>query len=214
MQFTKRDGEIIKFLARHKFATVEQIANYMKMGIKVTYRRLNKLKKNKYLRYEQIFAGKPGIYRPTLKGIMAADVDIKPAKVVLGTYWHDLQVVNLALMFYSQGYVVETEREIMSKQNKGIGQTGKQERIPDLVVTKNEKSTIAVELELAKKSPGRLNVILNYYARQRRYEEVWFYCQKESVMKTINDYSRKAEHIKVFKCNGGENSVSDARTAG
>lgn len=90
-----------------------------------------------------------------------------------------------------------TEKEILSETKKEIGQTGRQERVPDIVISKNGEK-IAIELEIAPKSPARLKAIINHYARQRKYDQVWFYRQKQSVRQKIEEYARKADHIKVF----------------
>jgi hypothetical protein len=202
MQFTDRDKVIITFIARHKFATVKQVSRYMEMGIKAAYRRLRKLSENYYLKYERIFHKKPGVYLITKKGIEASRCGVGTQNIALGTYRHDLQVTDLAVTFYQQGYEVITEKEILTNRKKTIGQTGRQERLPDLVISKNEEK-IAIELEIAPKSSTRLKKIINYYARQRRYDQVWFYCQKDSVRQRIEELARKIKHIKVFSYEKG-----------
>jgi hypothetical protein len=197
MQFTDRDKIIITFIARHKFATVKQVSQYMDMGIKAAYRRLRKLSENCYLQYKRIFLGKPGVYLATRKGIDAAGCEVGQSNIAMATYSHDIQTTEMALKFYEQGYKVITEKEILSETKKEIGQTGRQERVPDIVISKNGKKT-AIELEIAPKSPARLRAIINHYARQRKYDQVWFYCQKQSVRQKIEEYAKKAEHIKVF----------------
>lgn len=212
MQFTKRDSVIIIFLARHKFATTKQICKYTKMSEKSGYRRLKKLTESGYLSHKRIFIQQPGVYFPTQAGLDAAGCSISPRReIALGTYFHDLEVVNIALKFYTQGYEIETEKELIAKQNRGIGQIGKKERVPDLVLRKNNEK-IAIEYEKAIKSPGRMKTILNYYARQRHFEEVWFYCEKDVVFKRVEEYSRKAGHIKVFKYEGGLKSDAAANS--
>lgn len=212
MQFTKRDSVIIIFLARHKFATAKQISEYTKMSNKAGYRRLKKLTESGYLFHRRIFVQEPGIYYPMQSGLDAAGCGISPLRgIALGTYHHDLQLVDLALIFYAQSYEVETEKMFKAKQNRGIGQIGKKERVPDLVIFKNGEK-IAIELEKAAKSPGRMKTIINYYARQRHYKEVWFYCEKDSVLKGIEDYSRKIDHIKAFKYKGGLKSDAGANS--
>lgn len=197
MQFTDRDKAIITFIARHKFATVKQVSQYMEMGIKATYRRLRKLSEYYYLKYERIFHKKPGVYLITRKGIEAANCKIGVQNIALGTYYHDLQVTDLAATFYRQGYKIITEKEILTNRKKTIGKVGRQERLPDLVIIKNEEK-IAIELEIAPKSSTRLKKIINYYARQRKYDQVWFYCQKESVRQRIEKLAKFIEHIKVY----------------
>ena len=134
----------------------------------------------------------------TRKGIESAGCEVgTQTNIALATYLHDLQVTDLAVDFYQQGYEVATEKEILASRKKTIGQTGRQERLADLVISQNGEKT-AVELEIAPKSPARLKKIINYYARQRKYDQVWFYCQKQSVQRKIEEYARKADHIKVF----------------
>lgn len=212
MQFTKRDSVIIIFLARHKFATATQIAKYVSMSDKSAYRRLKKLVESGYLTNRRIFIQQPGVYLPTASGIDAAGCGIRPRReIALGTYFHDLEVVNIALKFYAKGYEIETEKEIIAKQNRGIGQIGKKERVPDLVLHKNNEK-IAIEYEKAIKSPGRMKTILNYYARQRNYTRVIFYCEKDVVFKRVEEYSRKTDHIKTFKYEGGLKSDAAANS--
>lgn len=212
MHFTSRDSEIITFLARHKFSTAHQIAIYASMSEKAAYRRLKKLVDAGYLMHRRLFIQEPGVYYPTQAGLDAAGCSISPRRgIALGTYHHDLEIITIALKFYAKGYEIETEKEIIAKQNRGIGKYGRHERVPDLVLRKNNEK-IAVEYEKAVKSPGRMKTILNYYARQRHYSSVIFYCEKDVVFKRVEEYAKKADHIKAFKYEGGLKSDADANS--
>lgn len=104
MKFNDRDKVIITFIARHKLVTAKQVPQYMEMGIRATYRRLKKLVDAKHLKHSRIFLQKPGVYNITRKGQDAAGIKIGPTKnIVLVTYSHDLQVVDLSLEFYGKG---------------------------------------------------------------------------------------------------------------
>ena len=109
MQFTARDSEIITFISRHKFATAEQVAEFMEISLKGAYRRLKILVDNKYLYHERIFLQRPGVYYPSRKGIQASGCEISPIKELpLGTYNHDIKLVDLSIYYHKEGYSVKT----------------------------------------------------------------------------------------------------------
>ncbi len=199
MQITERDKQMIIFIARHKFVTAKQVSRYMEMGLKAAYRRLKKMVDNFYLNHERLFLGKPGIYLATKKGIEVSESHVGAQKnVPLGTYFHDLEVNDMAIKYHLEGYEIITEKEIIAKVRKGIGQIGKQERIPDIILQNGSGKPIAVELEIAPKDKNRIKKIVNYYIRQRKYDQVWIYCQKESVFEKYQEFARNIEHIKVY----------------
>ena len=199
MRITERDKKIITFISRHKFATVKQVSQYMEMGTKAGYRRLRKLAENYYLQYKRIFYGKPGVYLVTKKGRDVAKCEVGTQKSIsLGTYHHDLKVNDMAVCFDKQGYEVITEKEIIAKVRREIGQIGKQERVPDIILQNGSGEKIAVELEIAQKGKNRIKKIVNYYIRQRKYDQVWIYCQKDSVFQKYQEFARNIEHIQVY----------------
>tara|TARA_B110000003_G_C16453769_1_gene458971 strand:+ start:62 stop:673 length:612 start_codon:yes stop_codon:yes gene_type:complete len=195
IRVTDRDVEIIKWLNKHGYATVTQIAKYISTSKQFAYARLKKLVDNQYIEHQRIFAKGDGIYKPSLVGNKMANEVMKPVnKINLQTYQHNLKLVDLSmhlLKSYSCEFI--TERQLRhEKGNSGIGRLG---HISDGILLIDGKK-IAIELELTGKSNYRLEKIINEYVTKFEFEEVWYFCSDE-VKEKLTDKTAKYGFFKV-----------------
>jgi hypothetical protein len=146
-------------------------------------KRLYELKSIEYLIYEKIFHKKSGIYRAGTKGIAITNDELPAVKIRLGSYEHDMQLVDLAIALEQKtGAHWQTDRQI--RHEKGLKGVGSKGHSPDgiLIYPTNEK--IAVELELSEKGTKRLEKILKEYANSQ-YKAVWYYISSQSIAAKI-----------------------------
>ncbi len=60
----------------------------------------------------------PGVYLITKKGIEVSGCGVGIQNIALAIYSHDLQVTDLAINFFEQGYEIITEKEILANRKK------------------------------------------------------------------------------------------------
>jgi hypothetical protein len=143
------------------------------------------------------------VLRLTPSGARLADVDVRPARLVLAEVRHSLAVVDLLeelLAKEPKATVLVTEREIRASRRRDlrldptkIG-TG---RMPDAELQPRGKR-IAVELDLTPKRSTVYEDILTSYLRQR-YDEVWWYVGPRIVdrLKRIVAANQADDFVKV-----------------
>lgn len=132
MQLTKRDLEILYWINRMRYVTVNQVAKKFKIGIWYTYKRLKKLCDDEYLYSLRIFRNKPGVYICTKKGAEISGSNLWAPKhyVNLANYEHDLKVVDLSIELERQGEWISMRE---------LRQDSKTDMIPDGVLIKDGK---------------------------------------------------------------------------
>lgn len=179
------------------FATVNQIQDYMKVQQTTAYVRIKKLVDNGYLARDRILHGDSRIHMVTKQGCIASGDHIKPInKVNLGTYLHDLNLVDLALRLERKtGGVFQPERQI--RHDEGLSGLGKLGHIPDGYLFLGNKKPIAIEFELSVKSRARLNNIIKEYSGNLNVSEVWYYTDQNQVLNAIQKASEDYPFIKV-----------------
>jgi hypothetical protein len=163
----------MRWINSHRAATAAQVAKRFGISPGAASKRLCQLKSCAYLVYDKIFCAAPGVYRAGARGIAAAADDLPAARLPLGSYEHDLQLVDLALALeHKTGAQWQTERQIRhDKGRTGVGTTG---HTPDGILVFPGGGMIAVELELSPKGAAKLEKILKEYAGMR-YQEVWYF---------------------------------------
>lgn len=178
VRLTERDLNIIKWINSHRAATVEQVHKKFGMSPQAAKKRLSELKSSGYLRYEKVFHNKPGIYISDKNGIAVTSDELPAVKIRLGSYEHDLALVDLAVTLEQRtGAYWHTDRQIRHENGiKGVGVKG---HSPDGVLEYPSGEKIAVELELSAKGTKRLESILRGYANSR-YQGVWYFVSSEN----------------------------------
>ena len=210
MQFRDRDADILKWINGFGFATADQIQSYMGVYKATCYARLKKLVEGGYLSRERILHGQARIHKVTKKGTIASGDHIGGVQEIrLGTFRHDLRLVDLALELSGQtGGTFVPQRQIRHDEGlSGVGQFG---HVSDgHLYIPGEEKPIAIELELSVKARSRLNSIINRYGADLSVKEIWYYTDQQSVRSAIEKASHGYSFIKVFdldelKAKGGE----------
>jgi hypothetical protein len=194
VRLTERDLQMIRWINGHRVATAEQVASKFGLSAPTAKKRLQGLKSLDYLVYEKVFQGKPGIYRAAARGIAVTEDSLPVARLVLGSYEHDLQLVDLAVSLeHRTGAQWQTDREIRHEKGlKGVGTFG---HSPDGVLLFPGGARIAVELELSPKGAGKIEKIFMEYAGSQ-YQEVWYFVNCDYLAARIR--SAALPLIKVF----------------
>lgn len=194
VRLTERDLQMIRWINGHRAATAEQVAKKFGLGIPTAKKRLHGLKSLDCLVYEKVFQNKPGVYRAAARGIAAASDSLPAARLALGPYEHDLQLVDLAVALeHRTGAQWQTDRQIRREKGlKGVGTPG---HSPDGVLVFPGSTRIAVELELSPKGTGKIEKILKEYAGSQ-YQEVWYFVNCDYLAARIR--SAALPLIKVF----------------
>lgn len=194
MRLTERDLQIILWINSHRAATAEQVHKKFGMSIQSAKKRLYELKSTDYLIYEKIFHEKPGIYRISPKGIAVTNDDLPPVRIRLGSYEHDQQLVDLAIILEQKTDAVwRTDRQIRHDLGlKGVGIKG---HSPDGILEFSSGERTAVELELSSKGKGRIEKILKEYAGSQ-YRAVWYFVNNHALAGKI--LSAGIHLIRVF----------------
>jgi len=182
---TARDHAILQWIGRHGIVTRDQVANRFfakdkdHPGKWAAYNRIRKLVGLGLLQEDHTFWREAMVLRLTLSGARYADVDVRPARLVLPDVRHALAVVDLVerlLAKLPEDTALITEREIRAGRRRdlridptavGLG------RMPDAEFQRFGKR-IAVELDLTPKRSALYEEILTSYLRQQ-YDEVWWY---------------------------------------
>src|SRR5436190_8478207 len=100
-QLTDRDVEILAWIGRHGVVTPAQVARHFftrddgSVGQWAAYRRLRKLEELGLTREDRTFWREPNVLRLTTAGARLADIDVGPARLVLGELRHTLALVDL-----------------------------------------------------------------------------------------------------------------------
>ncbi|MBI1300070.1 MAG: hypothetical protein GC137_00290 [Alphaproteobacteria bacterium] len=197
MQFQKRDAEILKWVNGFGFATVDQIKGFMKVGNTAAYVRIKKLVEGGYLARERILHGQARIHKVTKRGVIASGDHILPVQDIrLGTFKHDLALVDLALKLEEEtGGQFIPQRQI--RHDEGLSGVGQMGHIPDGYLFIDDDKPVAVELELSVKSRARLNSIVQDYGGDLRVKEVWYYTNQKSVYNALEKATQGYSFIKI-----------------
>jgi hypothetical protein len=182
---TARDHAILRWIGRHGIVTRDQVASRFfavdnqHPGKWAAYRRVRILVGLGLLQEDHTFWREAMVLRLTVVGARYADVDVRPARLVLSDVRHALAVVDLVerlLAKLPEDTALITEREIRAGRRRdlridptavGLG------RMPDAELHRSGKR-IAVELDLTPKRSALYEEILTSYLRQQ-YDEVWWY---------------------------------------
>ena len=199
MRFVKRDEKILGWINGFGFANADQIMRYMGVQKSACYTRLKKLVEAGFLEHEFVLHGASGIYKLTQKGVIAAGDHLRPVgEIRLGTFKHDLALVDLALdiLDRAEGEFIPQRRIRHDEGLSGVGQIG---HVADgYFYAKGEQKPVAIELELSVKARSRLNSIVEDYGGNLFVSEVWDFCNDQSVKSALEKASKGYSFIKIF----------------
>ena len=183
MRFTERDARLLHWINGHGFVTVEQAAHWMGTTYQTGAHRIRVLVDGGYLRRERILHGDPRIHRVTEQGLLACeDTLVQLQSVNLGTYKHDLMLVDLAhsVVEATSGAFVP-ERRLRHQ----LGMNGARGHVPDGLLHLDGQKPIAVELELSIKAKDRVEAIVEDYAADRTLAAVWYFVTSQAVRRFL-----------------------------
>lgn len=196
MKVTKRDIELLTWINRYGFVTINHICKFLNIEKPTAYGYIKRFIKNKYLIHERIFHEQPGVYRVSYSGAKLTQHNIPaPRKVNIINYYHNLKLVDLSFSLTNKNHHITTEREI--RHLHLINHKNKPDYTPDGIINNN----IALELELTRKSKKRYDKIFKYYLENPQYKEVWYFSDNNEVINLLTKYSQEAKFIKIYNYN-------------
>lgn len=183
IRLTPGDVEVLRFVGRHRFATVLQLARWAGRSEKKMYPRLCGLRVHELVEFHRPLIER-GVYVATRAGLSAAGLNLPPARVEIATFTHDRLVADFAVDLERDGAEVVTEREMRHTDESAdtgdrphyavtLGTGGR--HYPDLMVVGSSGRFGAVEIELSPKNRARRERILSGYARARHVESVTYH---------------------------------------
>lgn len=200
MRFVERDNAILKWINGFGFASADQIMRFMGIQKSACYARLKKLVSGGYLIHEYVLHGMPGVYRPTALGALTASDTLAPINSIkLSLFKHDLALVDLALYLSLEYEGVFTPNRRFKNEYAELSKE-LPSSIADgyLSLKDNDKSLIAVELELQAKAKSRLIVAMESHIENSFVSEVWYYCADDRLYLQLSNACASYEGIKVF----------------
>lgn len=198
---TERDKKIIVLINRFGYLTAAQVARAMGMSLRVAYRRLQRMVKERYLIHKRILARAPGIYYVGSRGLAEVDTELGRFTVRLQTLLHNLAVADVAIALLERhpGSNWLTERELRRKAGQKFG-VGWQGHIPDGALVFSDGKRVAVEVEMTAKEKRRVEKIMRGYLRNADdYAEVWYFCRTRRQVERVKDVSRGYDFVRVFR---------------
>lgn len=196
IRITENDIKIVHFINRFKFARSSDVAKKFNRSEFPVYRRLAGMTRENILTYKRFFFSGPGVYYPTAQGVaLLPEETIGPIQSLnMGTYRHDLAVLQVAIDLELQGKRTASERELRSMWTKRDikGRIIVPPHVPDLAVIQESGKLIYYEIELTTKSTARLQKILNWYSTQRNLEKVIYLVATDELAAKITELARKA----------------------
>lgn len=204
---TDRDREILLWVARMRFAKIDQIARRFGMGRTASYRRVQALKERGLLERCGAYLGEgPGIVLVTPLGLALGGSGLSLPEIDVRQFEHDRELVELVIDYELQGGRVYADRELRSvarKVNDRAGQfrfevgdlRGRHHRryhYPDLIVERPE-GRLAVELEFADKGDKRLREILEGYCYARGIDQLVYFVRRPNLVERIERLMRRTE---------------------
>jgi len=144
------------------------------------------------------------VLRVTGTGARLADIEVRPAHLVLPELRHTLAVVDLvgALLTNSPpGTILRTERELRAghrRQLRAGARKPGQGRILDAVFVHRMDAEVAIELDLTPKRSRQLERILAAYLHERYYRIVWYVLpRQEQRVRAIVCKHRANDYVEI-----------------
>ena len=185
-RLTERDLAIAAFIDRVGCATTEQVRERFGLSKRMGWRRLQALRESGRVRSCRPLIGSGILYPAGAAAPKLRDLD------------HSLTATAVALQLELEGADVVTERmmrrdehaagerslwSVAMPQRFGLGRAPVTHR-PDLAI-RATGGLVAVEVELTRKSKGRLADLMAAWARQGQYGEVLYLCRSRELMQLV-----------------------------
>ena len=202
MIFQERDAKVLQWINGFGFASADQIQKFMKVGTTAAYVRIKKLVDGGYLTRERVLHGQARLHKVTKKGMSASADALAPMQyITLGTFRHDLMLVDLALSLETEtGGIFTPDRRI--RHNEGLSGKGQSGHVADGYLYVGDEKPIAVELELSVKSRARIVDIINTYGGNLGVKEVWYFTDHKAVVHALQKAAKGYSFIKIRQLPG------------
>lgn len=196
MDFTPRDARLLRWINGHGFVTVQQAATWLEISYQTCHRRLKRLVDGGYLTTTRVGHSRYA-FRLVKAGVIKSSDDLPPLKTIaIGSYEHDLQIVDLAMTLEEQtGGRFITERRI--RQERGLVGIGAHGHVPDGLLKLHDQRPIAVELELSTKGWRRLKGIMADYAADLDIGEVWYFAGSDALYRRLRRVADGYNFVRV-----------------
>jgi len=197
MDFTPRDARLLRWINGHGFVTVQQAATWLDIRYQTCHRRLKRLVDGGYLTTTRVGHSRYA-FRLVKAGVIMCGDDLPPLKIIaMGSYHHDLQLVDLAMLVEKQtgGHFV-TERRI--RHDRCLSGVGVHGHVPDGLLEFDDRKPIAIELELSTKGWRRLGSIVADYAANLDIGEVWYFAGSGRLCQRLKRAADGYSFIKIF----------------
>lgn len=199
-EVTQRDLRMLAWIGRHQAVMARQVARRFELAPQTIYKRLGVLGEYGLVAYQRGLAGAAGVWLITAEGQKAVGIaGVRPPSLGLGSWVHDLGLVDLSLDYEARDVEVVTEREarmeeaavangrfsiIRAGQEKQPGDLGR--HFPDLwIFASGNGSQVAVELELTGKSTARLRALLAGYRKAGHVTGVIYVCGDDRIRRRV-----------------------------
>jgi len=216
-RLTVRDHEIVRYIARHRMVTAEQLRHeWRRRGAPLphrsAYRRMQIARSFGLVVMERCLVGRPAVFLAAREGLAMAGVEnAVPAKVVLATFDHDLAVVDLVRVLEESGAEVITERELWASDVAMARRDGRHPRycpvierladgrvtavhVPDAVAVRQVADggePWAQEVELTLKSTHRLERLVRAYRDADQLAGVVYWTASEQIARAVRSAARR-----------------------
>jgi hypothetical protein len=185
---TCRDREIVCWISHMGAAGAEDVMRRFEMGRSWAYARLNSLIKGGLLEQRTLLHRQPGLYIATTEGLRWCGLQqLGVHRVGPGAFEHTQKISEIASRLHAAvpGWEVLSERDIRYQETNTrqliasarVGELpGGRPALhrPDLALTNERGSAVAVEVELSVKAPRRLAAICQGWARARHINTTYY----------------------------------------
>lgn len=196
------DRRLLALLAEHRVMVIPQLAIGLGVAVATAARRARKLRDAGLLAEAARYAGQPQPVLITRAGLAAIDSDLTPPTENRAEFRHDIGVgwLHLAAQQGVFGEITELrlDRELRQRDSRGdldgpraaieldnYGAGGPGHHYPDLLLTVPGGKQVAIELELSDKGEGRLQDIIDGYAREPRIGAVLYLVESDRLARAV-----------------------------
>jgi hypothetical protein len=202
-QISKRDLEILGFIARFGLVPRAAVVTWAATGRSATIARETRLRKAGLIRVARAYSGAP-LALATKAGLLACRrAELSTARLTGAAISHDSVVAELAARLERQGERLLSEREILAAERAegarmhSASLRGGRFHRPDLIrLAAGEGGVEAIEVELSSKGAARLDELLRAWRRailERRVDAVAYHCAP----RTLGYVERAAQRTKT-----------------
>ena len=209
VQLTPRDRELLAFAAEHRFVLGDHVGVLLHVRTEAAEVRLRSLTRAGYLSRRFVYHRQPSLNRITALGLRAIGSALKPPRLDLHAYEHDIGVAWLWLAAHRGAFgsldAVIGERRLRSRDAKrmpgdqplavrlgGRGEAGAERlHYPDLLLIRSDGSRVALELELTAKGRLRTERILGAYEVDDRIAAVLYLVTDKRLGRSIAQSARR-----------------------